>query len=108
MAFVGIDLGTTNSVVAYYADGEAQLIPNALGQLLTPSVVSVDEQSDEIYIAAIAKERLVSHPQLCAARFKRNMGTNKVFQLGKRKFTAEELSSLVLASLKRDAERHLS
>lgn len=108
MAFVGIDLGTTNSVVACYSEGKTELIPNALGQLLTPSVVSVDEYTEEIYIGSIAKERLVSHPHLCAAQFKRNMGTNKIFQPGNRKFNAEELSSLVLGSLKSDAERHLN
>ncbi len=107
MAFIGIDLGTTNSVVAGYSDGISTLIPNALGDFLTPSVVSVDEETGEIFVGAIARERLVSHPALTAAQFKRNMGTSKVFALGNRKFNAEELSSLVLRSLKSDAERHL-
>jgi molecular chaperone HscC len=107
MAFIGIDLGTTNSVVAGYSDGVSTLIPNAHGEFLTPSVVSVDDDTGEIFIGAIARERLVSHPALTAAQFKRNMGTSKVFELGSRKFNAEELSSLVLAALKNDAERHL-
>jgi len=107
MALVGIDLGTTNSAVAYYANGSAELLPNTLGELLTPSVVSFDEQTEEIFVGAIAKERLVSHPSLCAAQFKRNLGSSKVYNLGKKEFNSVELSSLVLGSLKADAERHL-
>lgn len=107
MAFIGIDLGTTNSLIACYSNGKSTLIPNSLGDLITPSVVSVDEQCDDIYIGAIARERLVSHPELCAAQFKRNMGTNKEYHLANKTFNAVELSSLILGSLKRDAEKYL-
>jgi len=107
MTLMGIDLGTTNSVAAVYADGIAKLIPNSLGELLTPSVVSVDIQTDEVYVGAIAKERLVSHPDLSASQFKRNMGNSKVYHLGNREFNAIELSSLILQTLKSDVERHV-
>ncbi|HEX3029194.1 MAG TPA: Hsp70 family protein [Clostridia bacterium] len=103
MALIGIDLGTTNSLVAYWTDNGPQIIPNVLGSNLTPSVVSVDENG-EIYVGQIAKERMVTHPSLTAAAFKRYMGTEKVYHLGKYNFTPEELSSFVLRSLKEDAE----
>ena len=61
MAIIGIDLGTTNSLVCVCQDGRAVLAPNSLGEKLTPSVVSVDENG-EICVGAVAKERLISHP----------------------------------------------
>jgi molecular chaperone HscC len=100
---VGIDLGTTNSLVAVWRDGEAQLIPNALGQVLTPSAVSVVE-TGEIVVGLAARERLSTHPRRSVAAFKRLMGTNRVVTLGDRDFRPEELSALVLRSLKADAE----
>lgn len=106
MAIIGIDLGTTNSLVCVCQDGRAVLIPNSLGETLTPSVVSVDENG-EICVGAVAKERLVSHPEASAASFKRYMGTNKVFTLAGNSFTPQELSSFVLRQLKEDAERYL-
>lgn len=103
MGIIGIDLGTSNSLVSFW-DGEAvQLIKNQFGQTLTPSVVGIDDNGD-ILIGAIAKERLISHPQLTAATFKRFMGTDKQYDLGEHTFTPVELSSLVLRSLKEDAE----
>lgn len=107
MHFIGIDLGTTNSLVALFREGKAELIPNALGCFLTPSVVSVEEKSGEIYVGNIAKQRLVSHPNLSASVFKRNMGSTKNYKLGKHQFKPEELSALVLKSLKEDAENFL-
>jgi molecular chaperone HscC len=103
MTTIGIDLGTSNSLVAYWTEEGPRLIPNALGDNLTPSVVSVDD-SGEILVGKIAKERLITHPQVTVAAFKRFMGTEKVFQLNKYSFTATELSSFVLRSLKADAE----
>ena len=73
---LGIDLGTTNSLVAYWQDGKAQLVKNALGSVLTPSVVSVDDDGS-ILVGAAARERLISHPQATAAAFKRYMGSSK-------------------------------
>lgn len=103
MTTIGIDLGTTNSLVAYWTSDGPRIIPNVLGSSLTPSVVSVDENG-EIYIGQIAKERIITHPQLTAAAFKRYMGTEKLYHLGKYSFTPEELSSFVIKSLKADAE----
>jgi molecular chaperone HscC len=103
---IGIDLGTTNSLVAVWRNGAAELVPNALNQVLTPSAVSVDE-AGAIIVGAAARERLLTHPDRTAATFKRAMGTNRVFQLGKKRFRAEDLSALILMSLRADAERAL-
>ncbi|MGL5436477.1 MAG: Hsp70 family protein [Lachnospiraceae bacterium] len=106
MALIGIDLGTTNSLVTIYRDGKTELIPNALGSYLTPSVVSIDEAGD-ICVGAAAKERLVSHPDRTAASFKRLMGTGQKITLANQEFTPQELSSFVLRQLKADAEAYL-
>lgn len=103
---IGIDLGTTNSLAAYYTDEGPRIIPNRLGERLTPSVVSVDED-DNFYVGRTAEERMRLYPNTSAAVFKRDMGSDKKFTLGKREFTAEELSSFVLRSLKEDAEEYL-
>ena len=103
---IGIDLGTTNSLAAYYTDEGPHIIPNRLGERLTPSVVSVDEE-DNFYVGKTAEERMRLYPNTSAAVFKRDMGSDKKYTLGKREFTAEELSSFVLRSLKEDAEEFL-
>lgn len=104
---IGIDLGTTNSLVAYYTDNGPEIIPNSLGERLTPSVVSIDEE-DNVYVGKTAVERMRLYPQSSAAVFKRDMGSDKKYTLGKKEFTAEELSSFVLRSLKEDAEKFLN
>lgn len=104
---IGIDLGTTNSLAACFKDGNVEIIPNRLGKKLTPSIVSIDEEGT-VYVGETAKERFMLHPLESARVFKRSMGTNKEFQLGNQTFTAEELSSLVLRSLKEDAEAYLN
>ncbi|ANY69062.1 molecular chaperone HscC [Paenibacillus sp. BIHB 4019] len=106
MPIIGIDLGTTNSLVTCYVNGECVIIPNALGEKLTPSVVSVLE-TGEIITGSAAKERLVTHPHLTAAVFKRHMGTVKNYDLEKYIFTPTELSAIVLKALKADAESYL-
>lgn len=103
---VGIDLGTTHSLIGVFRDGKAELIPNALGHTLTPSAVSVDKDGS-ILVGLAAKERLISHPQQSAAAFKRFMGSHKQYRLGEQIFTPEALSALVLQSLKKDAEAFL-
>ncbi|MBR1815646.1 MAG: molecular chaperone HscC [Lachnospiraceae bacterium] len=103
---VGIDLGTTNSLIGYLDSEEVKIIPNRLGDNLTPSIVSVDSEGT-VYVGKTAKERKLTFPDQSADVFKRSMGTNKKFELGDRDFTAEELSSLVLKSLKEDAESYL-
>ena len=103
MAIIGIDLGTTNSLAAVWRNGKSELIPNAAGDVLTPSVVSVDEDGG-VLVGRAARDRLISHPERTAARFKRFMGTSKTYTLGSRTFTPEDLSSLVLRALRQDAE----
>jgi molecular chaperone HscC len=104
---VGIDLGTTNSLVAAFLDGRPQLVPNSLGDWITPSAISIDD-SGRTLVGMAARERAGSHPQLTAQGFKRWMGTDKSITLGPRQFRAEELSALVLQALKADAEAFLS
>ncbi|MBL8509997.1 MAG: molecular chaperone HscC, partial [Chitinimonas sp.] len=103
---IGIDLGTTNSLVAVWRDGQAEMIPNALGHALTPSVVGLDD-SGAVLVGLAARERLITHPQLTTAVFKRYMGSDRQTRLGTQLFRPEELSALVLKSLKADAERYL-
>ncbi|MBB1602280.1 Hsp70 family protein [Variovorax sp. UMC13] len=103
---IGIDLGTTHSLAAVWKDGRPHLVVNALGAYLTPSCVSIDEDGS-VLVGQAARDRLQTHPERTAALFKRYMGSDKSFQLGARGFRAEELSSLVLRSLKADAEAML-
>lgn len=103
---IGIDLGTTNSLVAYFGDDGPALVPNVLGEFLTPSAVALGA-GDQILVGQAAKDLLVSDPMRSTARFKRYMGTGHVTELGGKTFRAEELSALVLKSLKADAETFL-
>lgn len=103
---IGIDLGTTNSLVAYFTENGPQIIPNRLGKHLTPSVVSMDEE-EQIYVGESAMERGLLYPGSAAAVFKRDMGSKKQFKLLHKTFLAEELSALVLRTLKEDAEEFL-
>lgn len=106
MTILGIDLGTTNSACAIWRDGKPVLIPNRLGSYLTPSVVGLDD-GGEILVGESARHRLISHPAMTASVFKRYMGSDHRIRLGKRDFSAPELSSLILRSLKEDAESFL-
>lgn len=106
MAIIGIDLGTTNSLVSVWQGEQCVLIPNNLGEYLTPSVVGLDENGD-VLVGRTAKERLISHPQCTTASFKRFMGTEQVFLMGGKAFTPSDLSSFVLKQLKEDAEHFL-
>jgi molecular chaperone HscC len=103
---VGIDLGTTNSLIAVWEATGPRLIPNSLGDVLTPSCVSLDKDGT-VLVGRAARDRLQSHPDLSAAVFKRFMGSDKLIRLGKREFRPEELSALILRSLKEDAEAAL-
>ncbi|NII72943.1 molecular chaperone HscC [Dyella sp. SG562] len=100
---VGIDLGTTHSLVGRYGEAGSTLFPNALGELLTPSVVSVDEEG-HIIVGQAARDRMISHPADSVAAFKRWMGTARETRLGARTFRPEELSALILRTLIADAE----
>lgn len=103
---VGIDLGTTNSLISYYTEEGPRIIPNRLGKNLTPSVVSMDEE-EQIYVGDVAVERNLLYPESTASVFKRDMGSKKQFHLLHKTFTAEEMSSFVLRALKEDAEQYL-
>jgi molecular chaperone HscC len=103
---VGIDLGTTNSLVGIWRDGAATLIPNSLGHMLTPSAVGLGDDRT-ILVGLAARERLATHPALTATAFKRYMGTDRLLFVGDRGYRPEELSALVLRSLKADAEAFL-
>ena len=103
---VGIDLGTTNSLIAYFTEEGPRIIPNRLGKNLTPSVVSVDEEGN-VYVGETARERMSLYPDTVAETFKRSMGTERDYVLSGKHFRPEELSSLVLRSLKEDAENFL-
>lgn len=102
---IGIDLGTTNSLVAYYTEHGPEIIPNRLGKHLTPSIVSVE--GEHIYVGETARERMLLHPDSAASVFKRTMGSDQKYRLEDKTFTSEELSSFVLRSLKEDAEHFL-
>ncbi|AWF80662.1 molecular chaperone HscC [Microbulbifer sp. A4B17] len=106
MAIIGIDLGTTNSACGVLTDDGVKLIPNRLGEILTPSVVGLDD-SGTLLVGKTAKERLINHSSTTVAAFKRLMGTDHKVSLGKQKFSATELSSLILRALKEDAETFL-
>lgn len=99
-------MGTTNSLIAYFADGAPRIIPNRLGKPLTPSVVSVDEAGN-ISVGETARERMGLYPDSVAHTFKRSMGTEREYVLSGRHFKPEELSSMVLRALKEDAEAFL-
>ena len=106
MPIVGIDLGTTNSLIAVLDGAKPSLLPNKLGQVLTPSAVSVADDGT-ILVGEAAKERLLTHPDRSVASFKRMMGAAQTVKLGKQAFRPEELSAFVLRSLKADAEEKL-
>lgn len=106
MAIIGIDLGTTNSLGAVYRNNKVELIPNRFGSFLTPSVVSVAEDGT-VLVGEVAKERLITHPEATAASFKKDMGTERKYPLGKKSFLPEELSSFVIRSIVEDAKAYL-
>lgn len=102
---IAIDLGTTNSLVGVYEQGQIRLIDNAYGHKSTPSAIALDEQGQVLIGQAALELRHKGLPVLTS--FKRLMGTDKKIVLGQKRFTATELSSLILTSLKQDAEHAL-
>ncbi|MBK8256323.1 MAG: Hsp70 family protein [Polyangiaceae bacterium] len=103
---VGIDLGTTFSLVSTLRAGVPVVLPNVLGEVLTPSAVSITED-ETVLVGGAARARATTHPTQTALAFKRDMGTDKRITLGGKVFSPQELSALVLSSLKRDAEAAL-
>lgn len=106
MAVIGIDLGTTNSLAAYWADGQPRLIADECGQVLFPSVVSYI-CGEGLAVGTQAKKRILTHKKDTAASFKRFMGTEKKYRLGDKDYTAMELSAMVLERIKKNAEYFL-
>jgi len=106
MALCGIDLGTTNSLIAVHTKDGPTLVPNGLSEFLTPSAVSVFDDGT-VLVGRAAKDRLITHPDASCSSFKRLMGSARETRLRHTKYRPEELSALVLRSLKEDAERHL-
>lgn len=102
---VGIDLGTTHSLIGMHGADGPVLFPNPHGQVLTPSAVSVADGA--VLVGQAARDRLVSHPGDSVAHFKRWMGTDRETRLGSHRFRPEELSALVLRALLADAEAAL-
>lgn len=100
---IGIDLGTTNSLVCVWEEDHVRLLENCFGEKLTPSVVGFDEDGT-VYVGKTARERLVTHPETTFREFKRDMGTDTRYTAYGREYTPEELSALVLKQLKADAE----
>ena len=107
MAIIGIDLGTTNSLASVYTENGVMVIPNSLGNRLTPSVVGLDDDGNVI-VGDVAKERLITHPERTAAEFKRTMGTDKTYKLGEEAFSSQQLSSILLRKIVADAKAYLN
>ena len=105
MIIVGIDLGTTNSAIAYMTDDGPKLIPNSLGKTLTPSAVGLDSDGS-VLVGDAAKDYMVVHPDLGATAFKRLMGTSEIVNIGEQEFLPIQLSAMILRSLKNDAEHY--
>ena len=103
---VGIDLGTTNSVIAILEGGKPTVIANAEGARTTPSVVGFSK-SDERLVGELAKRQAVSAPDRTIKSIKRHMGTNHRETVEGKKFSPEEISSMILQKLKTDAEAYL-
>jgi molecular chaperone DnaK len=103
---VGIDLGTTNSVVAILEGGEPTVIANAEGSRTTPSVVAF-AKNGEVLVGEVAKRQAITNPDRTIRSVKRHMGTNWTIDIDGKKYTAQEISARTLMKLKRDAEAYL-
>jgi molecular chaperone DnaK len=103
---VGIDLGTTNSVVSVLEGGEPTVIPNAEGARTTPSVVAFSK-TGEVLVGEVAKRQAVTNADRTIRSVKREMGTNWTIEIDGKKYTAQEISARTLQKLKRDAEAYL-
>src|SRR6186997_2177136 len=103
---VGIDLGTTNSVVAVLEGGEPTVIPNAEGARTTPSVVAFSK-TGEVLVGEVAKRQAITNPDRTVRSVKRHMGTSWTIDIDGKKYAAQEISARILQKLKRDAEAYL-
>src|SRR5919199_298943 len=103
---VGIDLGTTNSVVSVLEAGEPVVIPNAEGSRITPSVVGFSKNA-EILVGEVAKRQAITNPDRTVRSVKREMGRDWSVDIDGKRWTPQEVSAQILAKLKRDAEAYL-
>lgn len=103
---IGIDLGTTNSCVAVLEGGEAKIIPNAEGNRTTPSVVAFTQKGERL-VGETAKRQAITNPERTVMSIKREMGSDWKQEIDGKFYTAQEISALVLAKLKTDAESYL-
>ena len=102
---VGIDLGTTNSVIAVLEGGDPTVIANAEGNRTTPSIVSFKD--GEVLVGEVAKRQAITNPDHTVRSIKRQMGTDWSIEVDDKKYTAQEVSARILMKLKRDAESYL-
>lgn len=105
MTILGVDLGTTNSLAVVYKEGKPIRIPNAYGEYVTPSAISILD--GKIVVGKLAKERLITHPECSASLFKRNMGTDVTYKLDKKEYDSATLSSFIVKQLIEDAQNYL-
>lgn len=105
MTILGVDLGTTNSLAVVYKEGKPVRIPNAYGEYVTASAVSILD--GKIVVGKLAKERLITHPECSASLFKRNMGSDVTYTLDKKEYDSATLSSFVVKQLIDDAQNYL-
>ena len=105
MTILGVDLGTTNSLAVVYKEGKPIRIPNAYGEFVTPSAVSILD--GKIVVGKLAKERLITHPECSASLFKQNMGSDVTYTLDKKAYDSATLSSFVVKQLIEDAQNYL-
>src|SRR5689334_12421626 len=103
---VGIDLGTTNSVVSFLEAGDPVVIPNSEGSRTTPSVVAFSK-SGEVLVGEVAKRQAITNPDRTIRSVKRHIGTSWSIDIDGKKYTAQEISARILQKLKRDAESYL-
>ena len=103
---VGIDLGTTNSVVSVLEAGEPAVIPNAEGSRTTPSVVAFSK-TGEVLVGEVAKRQAITNPDRTIRSVKRHMGTSWTIDIDGKAYTSQEISARILQKLKRDAESYL-
>ena len=105
MTILGVDLGTTNSLAVVYKEGKPIRIPNAYGEFVTASAVSILD--GKIVVGKLAKERLITHPECSASLFKRNMGSDVTYTFDKKEYDSATLSSFVVKQLIEDAQNYL-
>src|SRR5437764_12274073 len=103
---IGIDLGTTNSVMAVMEGGEPMVIPNTEGSRLTPSVVAFTKTGERL-VGQLAKRQAVVNPDRTIASIKRKMGTNDKVSIDGKQYTPQEISAMTIGKLKADAEKSL-